>query len=289
MNTHLQRRQLLTAFAALTMARVPAAFTASADNNAPYALSDPYDWLAAYAKTRARLDGGRAAFWYTSHSISQPENSPPQLLFVHEGVSFHQIRFLPDRSLEAVFSDCSYVLDPDTRKVMTSFNNPYTKAVNQPHHQQAMVAPTLRITPEQAINTSFNFPPAVFRDMRVRPPTVNGDTIWFNDDILFYKPAGLDEEGLPDFLPEGAMAQTELVTYRAKLSDVQNPNLVSAPATISISANIPWSRWLDMGDRPGGIFTRYMGRKLDNLGEVPQWLRRRITRDYPDYLNSSGS
>ena len=286
MNTILNRRQLLAACFASPIVGTRFAWGAAANHNAPYELSDAYDQLAAYAKVRARLDGQRAAFWYTSHSLSQPTGSPPRLLFLHEGVSFQQVRFLPDRTLEAVFYDCSYVLDPETRRIIDSFNNPYTNAVNKPRHQPAMVSPTLRITPEQAINTSFNFPAGVFRDMRVRPPIVNGNTIWFNDDLLFFKPAGLEEEGLPAFLPKGAMAQMELVTYRANLSDVQNSNLVSAPATLSITAKIPWSRWLEMGDRPGGILTRYMGRKLETLDEVPPWLRHRINSDYPDYLGT---
>ena len=146
----------------------------------------------------------------------------------------------------------------------------------------------LRITPEQAINTAFHFPPSVLRDMRVRAPVVSGDTVWFKDDILFFKPAGLDREGLPDFLPDGEMTQTELVTYRAALGDVQNPELVTAPSTFSISALTPWSRWLEMGDRPGGILSRYVGRKLSSLDEVPPRLAAWIERDFPTYLSAPG-
>ena len=288
MGNEVSRRWILGTFAAIPMARIPFATAASDSHNAPYDFADPYDGLAAYAKVRARLDGAPAAFWYTSHAIGQPAGAPPRLLFAHEGVSFQRIRVLPDRSLEAVFADCSYVLDPQTREVIDAFDNPYTQKINRPRHQRPMVSPMLKITPEQALNTSFTFPPTVFRDMRVRAPIVNGDTVWFNDDILFYKPAGLEDAELPDFLPKGAMAQTELVTYRAPLRDVQNPALVSAAATLSITAHIPWSRWLDMGDQPGSILSRHMGRKLASLDEVPQWLRHRLANDFPDYLTNPG-
>ena len=180
------------------------------------------------------------------------------------------------------------MLDPDTREVLESFSNPYTGTVNKPRHQAAMVSPALHITPEQTINTQFSWPDGVFRDMRVRPPIISGDTIWFNDDILFFKPAGLDGEDIPAFLPKGEMAQTELVTYQASLSDVQNPDLVSAFATYTINAHIPWHGWMDMGDRPGGILSRYMGRKLETLDEIPARLRDHINRDYPDYLTNPG-
>ena len=288
MSKSISRRQILGALGILPVVRIPEALAASASHNAPYDFADPYDGLAAYAKVRARLDGARAAFWYTSHAIGQPAGAAPELLFAREGISFQRVRIRPDRTLEAVFADCSYVLDPQTREVIEAFVNPYTKAVNKPRHQQPMVAPMLRITPEQAINTAFTFPPAVTRDMRVRAPIVSGDTVWFNDDILFFKPAGLEEEDLPAFLPQGAMAQTELVTYRARLSDVQNPALVSAPATFSITAHIPWSRWLDMSGQPGGILTRHMGRKLASLDEVPLWLRRRLDDEFPGYLTNPG-
>ena len=288
MGKSIGRRTILRALAILPAARISGALAASASHNAPYDFADPYDGLAAYTKVRARLDGARVAFWYTSHAIGQPVGAAPKLLFAHEGISFHRIRILPDRTLEAVFADCSYVLDPQTREVIDAFDNPYTKAINKPRHQQPMVAPKLNITPGQSVNATFTFPPAVTRDMRVRAPIISGDAVWFNDDILFFKPAGLEEDDLPAFLPQGAMAQTELVTYRARLSDVQNPALVSAPATFSITAFIPWSRWLEMSGEPGGILTRHMGRKLASLDEVPQWLRRRLDDEFPGYLTDPG-
>lgn len=279
---------LVSALAGTALVTSRPSHSASSTHNAPYDFSDPYDSLAAYAKVRARLDGKPAAYWYYSHGIAQPAGAPPKLLYAYEGVSFQQVRIREDRTLSAVFADCSYVLDPDTREVLDRFTNPYTGAVNTPRHQAAMVSPALHITPEQAINTAFSWPEGVFRDMRVRPPVISGDTIWFNDDVLFFKPANLEGDNLPAFLPKGEMAQTELVTYRALLSDVQNPDLVSAPATYAINANIPWKGWMEMGDRPGGILTRYIGRKLESIDEIPERLRARINQDYPDYLTNPG-
>ena len=43
-----------------------------------------------------------------------------------------------------------------------------------------------------------------------------------------------------------------------------------------------------MGERPGGILTRYMGHKLGSVDEVPEWLHRRLDADFPNYLTDPG-
>ena len=93
----------------------------------PYDFSNPYDWLAAYAKVRGRLDGGVGMYHYVSHIYGVPDGQVAQLMFRREGVSQHRMTIREDRTVDLQYVECNYTQHPVTGAVINDFyDNPLT-------------------------------------------------------------------------------------------------------------------------------------------------------------------
>lgn len=254
----------------------------------PYDFSNPYDWLTAYAKVRGRLDGGVGLYHYVAHVYGIPDGGVAQLMFRREGVSQHRMTVRDDRTIDLRYVECNYTQHPQTGALIDGFyDNPITGKLVPVQHQKPVPGPLVRINPTGGFNPDIEWePPAAFVN-RVGPPLFGDGRMFFNDDILMFRPA--DAEQMPTGNPRrGDVQLTEMITFSANTSDVQNPELLSAKSFAHIAANTPWSGWLDMDDVPGHMMMRYLAEKTTTPDEIPSWLRKRIEKDYPGFFTDPG-
>ncbi len=254
----------------------------------PYDFSNPYDWLAAYAKIRGRLDGGVGMFHYVSHIYGVPDGQVAQLMFRREGVSQHRMTIREDRTIDLQYIECNYTQNAVTGAVIDDlYDNPLTGKLVPVRHQSPVPGPLVRINPTGGFNPDIEWePPAAFVNP-VGPPLFGEGRIFFNDDILMFRPG--DDEPMPSGNPRrGDVQLTELITFSAATRDVQNPELMSAKSFAFIAADVPWSGWLDMNDVPGHMFMRYLAEKTNSIEDIPNWLKRRIDEDHPEFFTEPG-
>lgn len=289
---HVTRRRFLVSAAATAGVMKTAAGRAQEDKDGPltgpYDFSNPYDWLTAYAKIRGRLDGGVGLFHYVAHIYGVPEGGVAQLMFRREGVSQHRMTVREDRTIDLQYVECNYTQHPVTGAVIEDFyDNPLTGKLVAVQHQPPVPRPLVRINPTGGFNPDIEWePPAAFVNT-VGPPLFGEGRVFFNDDILMYRPAS--SEALPSGNQRsGDLQLTELITFSADLRDVQNPELMSAKSFAFIAADTPWSGWLDMDDVPGHMFMRYLAEKTNAVEDIPNWLRRRIEEDHPGFFEEPG-
>ncbi len=288
----LNRRRFLTSAAAgaglWTAAPVYAQDSKDGPPAGPYDFSNPYDWLTAYAKIRGRLDGGVGLYHYVAHIYGVPDGQVAQLMFRREGVSQHRMTIRRDRTIDLQYVECNYTQHPVTGAVIDDFyDNPLTGKLVPVRHQSPVPGPLVRINPTGGFNPDIEWePPAAFVNP-VGPPLFGEGRIFFNDDILMFRPGA--DEPLPSGNPRlGDVQLTELITFSADTRDVQNPELMSAKSFAFIAADAPWSRWLDMAEVQGHMFMRYLAEKTSSPDDLPNWLKRRIDQDHPEFFTEPG-
>lgn len=288
---HSRRRFISAAAAGVGLSAVGPAFGQDRKDGpltGPYDFSNPYDWLAAYAKIRGRLDGGVGMFHYVSHVYGVPDGQGAQLMFRREGVSQHRMTIRDDRTIDLQYVECNYTQNAVTGAVIDDlYDNPFTGKLVPVRHQPPVPGPLVRINPTGGFNPDIEWePPAAFVNP-VGPPLFGEGRIFFNNDILMYRPGS--SEPLPSGNPRaGDLQLTELITFSANTNDVQNPELMSAKSFAFIAADVPWLGWLEMGDVPGHLFMRYLAEKTNSIEDIPNWLKRRIGEDHPDFFTEPG-
>jgi hypothetical protein len=254
----------------------------------PYDFSNPYDWLAAYAKVRGRLDGGVGLYHYVAHVYGVPEGDVAQLMFRREGISQHRMTVRNDRTIDLRYIECNYTQHAETGALIDEFyDNPLTGKLVPVRHQPPVPGPLIRINPTGGFNPDIKWEaPAAFVNT-VGPPLFGDGRVFFNDDILMFRPGATDP--LPTGNPRrGDVQLTELITFSVDIQDVQNPELMSAKSFAHIAATAPWSGWLEMDDAPGHMMMRYLAEKVPSTEEIPSWLRTRIDTDYPKFFTEPG-
>lgn len=260
-----------------------------APRRGPFDLADPQDRIAAYVKVRASLDGTPRIYHYHADYFGVPDAAAPRLLLRREGVSVHRMAIAADGSAALRYTECNYTLDERGAPV-DRWLNPLTGVVVPVRNQAPSAGLLVRITPDGASNPGMNLTPPSSSSLLFSAPVVSGGRIWFTDDILLFRTSADAASFQMSTARHGDLQLTELITFESALADVQDPRLVSAPATATIGAVVPWMPWMGMKDAggrdiPGRLMLRYRCRKLADREELPAWLATRVERDFPGFLS----
>ena len=107
----------------------------------------------------------------------------------------------------------------------------------------------------------------------VQPPrTIGGDTWVQVEKRVTVSP---EQSSAPVF------SSTEFIDYRGR-TDELGSEAPRVAATLHLEIVSDWLPWMEMGDRPGGLYTRARGTKLFTLDGLPASSRQLLERHYPD-------
>jgi hypothetical protein len=221
-------------------------------------LNDPQDRLTALAKLRGSIDGTPVMWWMKGVRFGVVDNVVEPLFGMLIG-SFQTVQPVDEGYLLNML-ELSYFTDLKTGAVLDTFVNPY--------NGKTLTVPEQRLGPYPVLlkTTGVVLPddPA-FGDIelttRVGPAIVHGDDVWIRDDST----VKVDS----DHPMMGKHTYNELVTYRGKLSDINNPDLPSAPAEIMFQSVTSWREWFQSDDVDGNTTARATGTKIFSLDEFP--------------------
>jgi hypothetical protein len=106
----------------------------------------------------------------------------------------------------------------------------------------------------------------------IHPPVIIGD------DVL-----QRDESRARVFTPGRAQPFEvhDHATYHGSLANLGDPDVTIGEATVSFADVTGWQRWMNMGERPGGITGRLFGRKLRRYEDLPAAWRARLAQVAP--------
>jgi hypothetical protein len=255
----LSRRQLvgggLTALAGVSLMACAPQSAPSLNLN----LDDPRDRLTALAKLRGSIDGTTVMWWMQGVRFGVVDAVVTPMFGMLIG-SFQRMQLVPDEGYMMNMLELSYFTDLKTGEVLDTFVNPYNGKTLQVPEQRLGPYPVL-MKPSGVVLPDVPAFGDIDLTTRVGPAIVHGDDLWVRDDST----VKVDS----DHPMMGKHTYNELVTYRGKLSDVNNPDLASAPSEIIFQSVTSWREWFQADDVDGLTTARATGTKISRLEDFP--------------------
>ncbi|MDX2225234.1 MAG: DUF1838 family protein [Rhodospirillaceae bacterium] len=215
----------------------------------------------------------RVVFWFKhgiKYGVVDGDVTPlwaMEVLFIQR-VLAHRAEDFDMVSLEAVF-----MTDVATGALLDEWTNPYTGA--------RLPVPNRLFGPErQTINSHsaavLSEMPGVRIDRRhtIGPATLVGDDVWLPVDT-----SSTVRRAVGDAPP---FRVHDLETFHGSRRAIDNPGVMSAPATAALHIISSWQTWLAMDGRSGSQVTRLTARKVFALDDIPGSTLALLKRTYPE-------
>jgi hypothetical protein len=250
-----RRRLMHLTAAAAGSALLPARNVSAASPD----LDDPSNRLTALAKLRCSLDGSVVMWWMKGVYYGVVDDVLTPLFGTLVG-SFQRIRPEPGKGFELTMLELSYFTDLKTGAVLDTFTNPYNGKLCQVPEQRLGPYPVL-LTPTGVVLPKVPAFSAVKLRTQVGPAIVQGDDVWIRDDSTMTIDSAQAMMGKHTY--------NELVTYQGRLSDINNPDISSAPAYITLQSVTSWREWMQAEGVGGHTTARAAGAKISRVEDFP--------------------
>lgn len=225
----------------------------------PLDLNDPWDRLTALAKLRGDVSGKTVMWWMKGVRYGVVDDIVKPLFGMMIG-SFLRMRPMPGEGFELNMLEMSYFTDMQTGEVIDTLVNPYNGKLCQIPEQRLGPYPVL-MTPTGVILPDSPMFGDVDLTTTVGPAVVNGNDVWIRDDSS----VKVDS----DHPMMGKHIYNELVTYRGKLDEINDPDRTSAAADISFQSLTSWREWFQAEGVGGHTTARATGCKIHRVEDFP--------------------
>lgn len=218
--------------------------------------------------------------WFTGKVYAYFPGEPVKELFYADGFYLGKFWKQDDGTHRSTIYEITFKRDLETGKLLERWNNPFTGRTDELMDSIG--------GPQERLYNDWGFD----RPDRARGPdnprlfdwTIVNDTAWFTWDafLRFRNPVQ------PDVYPEHSSGEflnlVNLTNYYAKLSDLENPNVLNTPATMFWNAIAGWQPWMRMGQRPGTLIHKSIGVQLDSFEDLPKEVFEAGEAKYPGCL-----
>lgn len=242
------------------------------EQTGPLDLAVPADNLTALVKMRCSLDPKESVvtWWKGTIFVQLPEKAPAAVLGF-EG--FNVCRTVPqdDGTWQFLSRELSFYRDLKSGEIIDRFANPWTGATNEVIH--VANDPVSHIFSSRTRAGGPNIYPW---------KSIGGDLmLTFNVPLTYPNPLQ------PDAFPEESSGKmytgSEHFMFFTPKAPIDDPSIKNAPASYGWTRIGPYLPWMKMGRRPGNLLYIAQGHKLGGIDELPDDIRARIDRDYPDF------
>lgn len=275
----LSRRTLITVSSAAALTLTAGASRSQTSLN----LMDPADNLRALVKLRGDSTGAPVFFWYSGRVTGFIPGEASKPLYHIEGLIRSTWTEQEDGSYMYLAHDMGFVGDLKTGEPIESMTNPYTGEVVQPIDTRDG---PLRGTYTVHGVLRGNQKPDPEKKL-ILPWTVSGDDLWIETNLGFTQPNPLQ----PNEWPKASSGETIQIrfqnTYKGRMSELSDPGITSAPATAIYAGHTSWPPWLLMGQTPGFISSKAIGRKLASPDEISPVVLGYIEKHVPGFLSNT--
>lgn len=235
-------------------------------------LNDPEQSLRTFARVRASDDGSDAVVWFAGEVYAWLPGAPASHVFGFEGFNVARMREV-DGGFDLLSREAVFYLDPDTREVLRTWQNPWTEDA----------VPVVHVW-NDPVNFQFRYDGP--RGPWKLPWTDLGDAVAFTSDVFLAYPSPLPRTDFPDNSQSDLYEAAELFQYFVRRDDLDRDQ-PSVPAQVSWTRMAPWVPFMGMGDRAGRLVYHCQGRKLpEGYDGLPGWLRDEVERAEPKYRSA---
>jgi hypothetical protein len=201
---------------------------------------------------RASADGAETISWWTGDVYGWRRDDGPHHLFGFEGVNVARA-VEADGGWQLLTREAAAYLDPKTREILTTWDNPFTGASVEVQHV-------------------FNDPVNQRLGGYPVPETRLGDQVVYNIDVRLAYPSPLKVADYPDNSAGDVYRAMELFQFFAPAGELAG-GAPSVPCVFSWCRVSPWLPWMAMGQLEGGLVYHCRGHKTT---EVPERLKQHV-------------
>lgn len=186
-------------------------------------------------------------------------------------VLFKSVQHNEDGTFDAKSMEVVYKTDVETDALLSKWRNPYNGEVYD--EEPLIMGPLTRGFNDTGPISQSELPGAdIKRTGSLGPADIAGDDVWLLSDASVL----VNREGQVPF------RANDLSTYHGKVSDVLNPDIASAPATMAVHIIQSWHPWMNMGDQEGSLITRISGAKCSTIDEMHPRIRDLVKEGHPE-------
>lgn len=250
---------------------MPLALGRAAGTRVPLDYDDPSDLFAALIKLRGDLDG-KLVFWWLQGIRYGVVGAVATPLFQTHAASIQRFEAQEDGSYVATFFEASYYTDLKTGELLKEWRNPFTGKLNKV--ESILLGPVKNRLSVDGMSAPED-PPGVTMEMSTEtgPAVVAGDDIWIKSDT---KAKIVTKDGSrPTY--HGA----DLSTYLGRKSELEDSSIRSASSTVHYQSATNWRSWMGLGDVPGHLMARAVGRKVQSPAEFPAEYLALVDSEHP--------
>jgi len=269
MSGKLGRRSLLIGAGAAAVATATSAVSSGATQEerkavAPFDFANDEDNVRAYAKLAGRVDDGLVHYWYRGTIFGvTPDDTKAMLGFT--GLLKMVWKNLGNGSFHYRNFDLGYFTQPNSDVRVDEFVNPFTGKVNKPIDIKGGPFDIV-ITPRQ-----YEW-------------TRSGDDIWFDEAKHFRFPNKLAPEQWPMASTGETLNMLYLDGFHGKVSDLENPDIVSAPSELGIHHVNPWYPFFLMGKQTGVNYWHGRGKKIADVSDISPEVLEYVNGKMPGFM-----
>ncbi len=244
-------------------------------------LYDPKTVTPIYARLRGNPNEKMSIWWYGGMVYGKLLNQMSTPLFRVHGIGFNRFRKINDNTYEQTVAEAGYFADLKTLKIIDEWDNPLNNKRVKIEHYRSIVVNDIDLNGTETSRNS-----KVIFNGEVGPILTNGNKLWVTENLVaripLPSPPGVSED------KKLFIDSTYLSTFEANILDIQNKNLEHVPGSTSFQAITNFYPWMELGAKPGEVIWQIMGRKLDDISQVPQFQRDRLNLDHPDFIENPG-
>ncbi|NDD73718.1 MAG: DUF1838 domain-containing protein [Gammaproteobacteria bacterium] len=259
----MDRREWLGAAAAFSVVGAVGATDASAATATDAGLM--------YRKMHFRSDDGLVFWWLQGVKYGQVGTTLTPLYTASIG-TLQRVKHVVDGGFEVTQLEMNVILDLQTGRALDAWRNPYTNEVLPV--RMSPVGPTVtrygadnvRVLPKEIGSTPLE------ATATLHPPLIVGDDVFQRDESVarVFTP-GRDKP----------FEVNDIAVYHGSLANLSDPRVKVGEATVFFAEVTGWQRWMNMGDRPGGLTSRMVGRKVRRYEDLPADWRANLARAAP--------
>lgn len=238
-------------------------------------MAAPVDEIELYRKLHLRTDDGLIFWWLQGPKIGQVGATLTPLYTSMVG-TIQRIRHLPAGEFEVTQLEMILFFDVEGKSPIDEWKNPYTDEVIP--LQFAPVGPTViryRADNTRVLPTEIGGTP-LEATATIHPSVIVGDDVFQRDESVarVFTPGRTKPFEVND-----------IAVYHGSLRNLTDSNVTFGEATVFFAEVTGWQRWMRMGDRPGSLTSRLVGRKVRQFADLPAVWRVRLAELAPALAN----
>jgi hypothetical protein len=252
--------------------------------NAPRQLrhvdwNDPYERFRLQVKMRGTLDDAAVSTFVRLHIYGYANEGNLVPFFSMNNYAVNVWRRLSNGNHAVQVFECGVYTAFDSYDVITEWLNPFTDELREVHQFRSGPL-NVEFGPDGIIAG-----PETTVKPRAMAAEVVEDTVMASTQSSFLFPSPFQPDEFPKESPGRLFHWDSHTSHMSPLEAVLDPDVASAPASVTLTNLVSWAPWLGMSQRPGRTYGRGIGRKVSDATALPAPVLKSLETYMPQVLD----